>query len=171
MKQNFHDIKDFNQDYFKTLQSGKHVFEDKNTKRRRVVTVINEPSLTDTQFKKDCDPNYIMEKFRRTGTVTHLNHKEGSFADVAQIPDLLDTLLTVEKANESFQQLSAKVRNRFGNNIHQMIEFMNDPNNREEAIELGIIEVAQEAEPTGETKRERGSSEKKTPSPKKKDEE
>lgn len=107
---------------------------------RRVYTVNEEPSKTDQSQTEQSDVNYIIGQYKKTGQLTHLARKQGVYADVSQIPDLQESLAQVELANTAFASLPSEVRQRFQNSPVQMIEFLQDPSNDEEAIRLGLKE-------------------------------
>lgn len=106
---------------------------------KRVYTVNNEPSMTDQQFKDDCDVNFIVDKFTKTGNLTHLAKFQGMYADVSEIPDLPQAMQIVSTAQTAFDTLPAELRSRFGNSPVNMVEFINNESNRDEAIKLGLI--------------------------------
>jgi phage internal scaffolding protein len=107
--------------------------------RKRVFTVNEEPSKTDPQYAEDCDTNIILRKFMKTGTVTHLAKRQGSYMDVSNVPDLLNSLLIAQEAEKDFRNFPSEVRRRFDNSYTKFVEFINDERNREEAMELGLI--------------------------------
>ena len=119
------------------------VIELRSNGTKRVYTVNNEPSMTDQQFKDDCDVNFIVDKFTKTGHLTHLAKFQGMYADVSEIPDLAEAIQTVTIAQTAFDALPAELRSRFGNSPVNMVEFINDVNNKEEAIKLGLIPQSQ----------------------------
>lgn len=114
------------------------VIEIRENGSKRVYTVNDQPSKTDQQYKEDCDTNTILQKFMRTGQVTHLAKSQGSFQDVSEIKDLAESLQLVKDAESNFLKYPSKLRKKFNNNIHEMINWLNDPENTEEAIELGL---------------------------------
>lgn len=105
---------------------------------KRVYTVNNEPSKTDQQWKKDCDVNEVMKKFKRTGQITHLAKKQGHFSDISEIPDLLAATKHINDAMELFSELDSATRKKFNNNPTELYEFLMDSKNDEEAIKLGL---------------------------------
>jgi len=107
---------------------------------RRVYIVNDAPSKTDQSQAASCDVNNIMSKYKKTGQLTHLARNQGVYADVSQIPDLQESLAQVELANAAFASLPSEVRQRFQNSPVQMIEFLQDPSNDEEAIRFGLKE-------------------------------
>lgn len=109
--------------------------------RTRVRTMFGDdsPSLTQQQFKKECDVNEIVMKFRRTGTITHVrNAAAGVYADMSSIPSYQDALNTIIKANEAFAEVPADIRNRFAHDPQKFIDFLADPKNDDEAVKLGL---------------------------------
>lgn len=106
----------------------------------RVQTMNHEPTLTQQQFIEDCDVNNIMRKFKKTGVVTHINSKTGVYGDFTELGDYQEMLNTVAHANEMFEQLPNSVRRKFEHNPQEMIDFLKDPKNHDEAVQLGLME-------------------------------
>lgn len=107
----------------------------------KVVTINNEPSLAIQSQKDQSDINKIMDKYYKTGMVTHLSRKQGQYADLTQIKDYQSSLQTVIDANASFMTLPSAVRKKFQNNPQELLQFLEDPNNKQEAIQLGLIQA------------------------------
>lgn len=96
-------------------------------------------TLTEQQFKKQVDVNNIIAKFKKTGSITHLrNQASGVYMDLAAQPDYEESLNKVIKAEKAFSEIPAQVRKRFGNDPQQMLSFLANPANQEEAIKLGL---------------------------------
>lgn len=121
-------------------KNGKYILRRKNG-TKRVVTVNTEHSLADQSQQEECDVNFIMDKYLKTGQVTHLTTLRGQFADVSEIPDLHTAMTQVTQAQQTFDQLPAELRERFGNSPIQMVKFLQDPRNDAEAIQLGLKEL------------------------------
>jgi len=102
--------------------------------------INNEPSMTQQQFKDECDVNHIMKKYITTGEIHHLNRKQGVYADMSEIKDYQGMLHTVMEAQEAFQSLPADVREKFKNDPSKLIEFVQDPKNYDEGVKLGLYE-------------------------------
>lgn len=144
------------------------VIEQRGQKpRKRVFTVNLQPSKTDQSYKKEADTNTILEKFRTTGQVTHLAKRQGQYVDTSQMLDLYDGMVMIKEAESEFAALPATLRKRFDNNVENLIKFLDDPKNDEEAVKLGLKSwitnpdaenVALDPKDSGETKSEgRGS--------------
>lgn len=117
---------------FKTIYNYKQEDGVKNTT----------PSLTQQQFKDECDINKIMDRYLRTGVLSDPLDKRGTpkYGDYADLGNYMDHMNKVVEANEMFEALPASIRKRFNNNPGDLIEFVMDENNRAEAELLGLIE-------------------------------
>jgi len=111
------------------------------TGRLRVRTINNSPSLTQQQFKEECDINNIILKHAKTGEYTHVSKKMGMYGDFTKIQDYQSMVDTVIKAEEAFMSLPATTRARFSNDPGKLLEFLQDDKNKEEGIKLGLLEA------------------------------
>jgi phage internal scaffolding protein len=98
-------------------------------------------SLAQQHFKEECDINTILEKFNITGLLPEqpLSPRYGDFTGIG---DYHTALNRVYAAQEEFEALPAQIRARFGNDPAQLIEFLENSDNRPEAEELGLVEKA-----------------------------
>lgn len=115
--------------------------------RKRVYTVNLGPDMTDQSQKDDCDVNLIMAKFRKTGSLTHLSQRQGFYADLSSVKDLHSSLLEIQAASSAFALLPAELRKRFNNDMKEYVEFLHNPENKEEAIALGLLLDPKKQEP------------------------
>lgn len=92
-------------------------------------------------FRDQCNINKIMERYERTGVMAGPQGRGGRpmFGDVSMIGDYQNALQTVSDANEAFESLPAEIRKRFDNNPAALVDFVKNPQNRDEAIELGML--------------------------------
>nr|QJB18757.1 MAG: internal scaffolding protein [Microvirus sp.] len=106
-------------------------------------------SMAKQSFRDECDINTIMKRYESTGTIDHINRRQPSYGDFTDVPSFHEALETVREAEALFAGLPASVRDRFGNDPGKLMEFLADPANKDEAIELGLIDrPAPPAEPT-----------------------
>lgn len=107
---------------------------------KKVTTINNLPSRTKQEFAKDCDVNQIVAKYRKTGSITHVrNSTNGVYADMTDAPGFLEATQTVAKARQAFEEIPAHIRNQFGHDPENLMRFLNDPKNHEEAIKMGLM--------------------------------
>ncbi len=102
-------------------------------------------SRTKQSFTKDANINNILGKYIRSGgsAVALLAQRVsgGVFADVSSGDDYRAVIDKTRAADEAFQGLDSGVRSMFKNDVSLMLDFIVDPANRDEAIELGLIEA------------------------------
>lgn len=116
--------------------------------RRKGGTINKLPSKTDQSFQKECDVNNIIAKYKKTGQLTHLNKRQGVYADISDLPDLMGAHQIVQTAHDTFMQLPAEFRRELNNDPNRMIEYLQDPKNTPKAIELGLLTPKPVPEPS-----------------------
>ena len=104
---------------------------------------------TEQEHIEEADINYIAERFMRTGEAPQVLHLPTA-GDFEGIFDFQTAMNTIAQAKNEFMALPAKVRTRFGNDPAQLLEFVNDKTNYDEAVKLGFI-PPKPAGTTGET--------------------
>ena len=102
-------------------------------------------SLTQQHQKDQADINYIIDQFNVTGVlpVSPLTPQYGDFTGVKDYQSALNAVMAME---DEFLSLPANLRARFENDPEQLMNFLANNENRQEAIELGLIEPIQQAE-------------------------
>lgn len=120
--------------------------------RIRVETINDEPSLTQQQYAKQCDINEILSQYQKTGEINFKNANQGQYLDLLELPDYQQSLDIVHRAQEAFMQLPAQARKRFQNDPYEMISFLQDPENQQEAIRLGMLIPKPETNEQNDTK-------------------
>lgn len=117
-----------------------------------VVDFTGEVSLTKQSFRDECDVNNIMARFEATGNISHLAMGTPRYGDFSDCLDYQTSLNRLQEAQESFMALPAPLRARFQNDPGRLLDFLNDPQNRSEAVSLGLIDSSPEvsSSPGGE---------------------
>jgi len=100
--------------------------------------MVFDPGQTRQADKESCDINVILSRFERSGVLPELIKKDARYGDFSDVPSYQESLDLVAMARAQFDALDAKVRDRFANDPTRMLEFVNDPANREEMIRLGM---------------------------------
>lgn len=99
-----------------------------------------EPTLTKQAFKDECDINNIMRKYQTTGLVSHFAKGEPKYGDFSNSVDYHEAMNQVLAAQDAFMALPSSIRARFSNDPGYLLDFVSDPNNRDEAVRLGLID-------------------------------
>lgn len=97
-----------------------------------------EDTRTQESFERECDINEIVRRFGLTGSVPE-NFRMPLSGDFTGVSDFHSAVNAVVAAEQSFMALPAEVRARFSNDPAQLIAFLEDGNNREEAQKLGLV--------------------------------
>lgn len=116
-------------------------------KRHAPLTFPATEGRTRQEFKAESDINVIMKRYAATGVLEYLNKKQPQYADVTG-HDYQAAMDLVANARTAFEELPSSLRARFENDPGQLLDFVNDPENYEEAAELGLLQpekVAQRA--------------------------
>lgn len=94
--------------------------------------------VTEQAHKDTCDVNKIIRKYDKQGLITHVSRFEAKFGDVTGL-EFKAAQDKVIAAQAMFNELPSEIRNRFGNDPSKLLSFMDNPDNRDEAIKLGLI--------------------------------
>lgn len=104
------------------------------------VLECKDKSLTQQSSAAECDINKIVARFDRTGSITHVSDKVGRYGDFSTVGDYHAAMNVIAKSNDVFMELPVDVRERFDNDPAKMLAFLEDPQNRKEAVSLGLVE-------------------------------
>lgn len=102
----------------------------------------NDEPMTQQQFTDDVDINNIVNRFLATGFINPLLIREGQplFGDVSTVFEYKEALDYINEAKTMFEELPAKIRDRFENDPFKLLEFVADDKNYKEAYALGLVE-------------------------------
>ena len=124
----------------------RHQYDDDRDAYERELTDINckDPSLTQQHFAKDADLNTIVKRYGISDgaalpAVYDPSIDMSYFGDFSEGVDLRDALDQVRLAGDRFMALPAEIRSRFGNDPVEFLNWVNDPGNLDEAIELKVL--------------------------------
>ena len=86
----------------------------------------------------------ICRHWNRTGHLLHKNEAQPRYGDFSTVDDFQAAQNIVIQANEAFLALPAAVRDRMHNSPAELLRFVADADNLEEAIELGLVDKPEE---------------------------
>lgn len=95
-------------------------------------------SRTKQSFKDEVNINSIIKKYRKTGLIKHVNANPGRYEDVSDVRNFHEAQNIIAEGKQMFNALPANVRERFQNDPGQLISFLDNPDNKDEAIKLGL---------------------------------
>lgn len=111
-----------------------------------------EPSLARQSEADSCDINIILSRYQ-AGDPTPLFQyaKEGFYGDTTEIPDHQEAMNRIVYAEQYFATLPLKIRERFQHQPAALLDFLANNENKQEAIQLGLIPDDTPAAPTAPT--------------------
>lgn len=110
---------------------------------------------TRQEFTEDADIHRIMERFTRTGQLPVVTGNP-IFADVSQVPSLQEAHALMGLANQLFFDQPAQVRVLWDNDPVKMFDWLRNPDNREQAVKLGLMKPAEAPKVSAPTPAESG---------------
>lgn len=115
----------------------------------RVINTVTGKSRTEKAHKNRVNINSIIRKAQRTGLIP-TSSNPGFYGDFTGVSDYQSCVNALINAEDRFMALPSSVRKEFDNDPSKLIDFLSKEENREKAIELGILEkeiVAAPVEP------------------------
>lgn len=104
-----------------------------------------EEGRTQQQFAEEVDINTIVERFGLTGELP-FSGKVPLEGDFTTVVDFHSAMNLVVEAQRAFDELPAELRKRFEYDPGNLVAFLSDDKNREEAEKLGLV-VKREPKP------------------------
>jgi phage internal scaffolding protein len=108
--------------------------------------LCQDPSLAQQHMKDECDINVIIERFGVTGELPNAPVSP-QYGDFSGVTDYHSALNQINATMDDFMALPAKLRVRFDHDPVKLLEFLENDQNRDEAIQLGLIDGQPVVEP------------------------
>lgn len=118
--------------------SSPEVANMKQRTKGRTYQKVDPITLTQQQFKDECDINTILAKYQKTRAYTHANNHQPNYGYVTS-NDFRESMEIVTNAQEMFDELPSSIRNKFRNNPEEFMDFVQNPENAPEMAVLGLI--------------------------------
>ena len=93
---------------------------------------------TKSEFAKEADINNIVARCIK-GAAMPTGSRTPLFGDFSEVADFSSAQTLIAEANSEFEQLPSTVREKFGNDVSELMDFLDDETNAAEAIELGLL--------------------------------
>ena len=127
---------------FRTIYSAR----EESRENKKAVKFETE-SFTDQNFKEETDINMILAKYKVTRNPALLGLgangeplKKPQYGDFGDVGTYQECLEIVQEAQEQFENLPAAIRKEVGNSPESMLKWIENPDNYERGVELGIFE-------------------------------
>lgn len=113
--------------------------QQKNTQNKTHLTSFTGPSLTQKQFGKQANINTIMRNYQNTGIYGYVTRMSPNYQPEGSTVDRHQLQNTIAAAKSNWEKIPTDVRAKFNNNLQNALNFIENPENREESIKLGLI--------------------------------
>lgn len=120
-------------------------------RKRVVVDCSNDVVRVQQHFRDEVDINNVVKRFMKTGILvdpSNVSSRLPTFGDYSNV-DFQSSMEMVAEARSNFELLPSGMRSKFDNDVQVMLDFIADPDNKDEAVKLGLLEkedVADEVE-------------------------
>jgi len=92
---------------------------------------------TKSEFADEANINNIVKRCMN-GAAMPTGGRTPLFGDFSEVADFTSAQTLIAQANAEFEQLPSDVREKFGNDVSSLMDFLDDENNLAEAQELGL---------------------------------
>lgn len=106
---------------------------------RATALICLDPTKAQQNFKEETDINTIVRRFGLTGELPD-NYRAPQYGDFTGITDYQSALNQVMAAEDSFMQIPAETRAKFHNDPQNLLKFLDNPDNYEEALRLKLVQ-------------------------------
>lgn len=103
---------------------------------------------TKQEFADECDINKIVKLAESTGILAHQSLNPPTYGDFTSGESYQSAMNQLIEADQAFAELPSRTRERFGNDPKRLIEFLQDPESREEAVKLGLVKKPEPESPS-----------------------
>lgn len=121
-------------------------------KHKRVSLNTGDLMVTKQSHKDECDIHRILNQFKRTGIITHVQNAQANFQDLPDDLDFQNAMNTLLIAQNAFEDLPSTVRATFNNSPMEFLTAFHDPTQAPRLRELGFLLPLPEPVPTPEAK-------------------
>ena len=108
--------------------------------------------LVAVEFAQESDINFLLSRYKNTGSLYTADQlmkakRRPQFGDFTGISDYQDSLDKMREALQLFGDLPLALRQRFSDDPVQLLEFLQDRNNFDDAVKLGLVDAPSKDEP------------------------
>lgn len=107
--------------------------------QRTPIDLGKQPSRAKQSMKAECDINNIVSRYNKTGQLPALIKTNPTYGDYSEPLDFQKSYNTIIKAQEQFEALPARLRERFANDPKNFLDFCSRPENIGEMETLGLL--------------------------------
>ena len=114
--------------------------------KKRPVITCNQDKRADQSFKKECDMKWILDRFQKTGVITHTSRYAGQYGNIPAM-DYEKSQILVATAKTQFAELPSELREHFGQSVTAYLDFAAEHGENTPEVLSGILSGDAEGEP------------------------
>lgn len=118
-----------------------HIEEREDGTRRVTISFAGDPGKTQQHFRDDANINILIKRFLK-GKAFPMPDGMGLYGDFSNVPDYQTAQMLLLNAQSQFDALPSSIRNRFNNKPAELVAWVADPDNLDEARDLGLLPQA-----------------------------
>lgn len=103
-------------------------------------------SMTKQSMMAECNINFIIDRFQKTGMIEHEKKYEGDYGEFDSI-DFHEAMNIVAEAKSMFETVPSNVRKQFNNDPGEFLNFVRNKENEPEMAKLGLLDPSYALEP------------------------
>lgn len=111
--------------------------------------ICTEPTLTQQNFKEQCDINRIVKQYAQTGVI-NANTSIPLPDEFVGITDYHTAMNLIKRSEDAFMALEPHLRERFANNPANFVDFVTNPANIDELRSMGLAYPANDQAQPGQ---------------------
>ena len=116
-------------------------FNNAYSPSRKVQMIPKGESLTEQHHAESLDVHNVIKKYDRTGILSNVQKGKAMYGDFTKVNEYQDALDLVNNSKSLFNELPSDIREKFSNNAGEFFEWITNPANNSEAIELGLVKA------------------------------
>lgn len=113
------------------------------------------PLMTKQSMKNECDINNILNQYKKTGIITHVQAARPTYEDLPDASDFQEAQNVLIAASQAFDGLPSKVRDHYANDPYLFLAAISDESQHDQLREFGVLKPKPEGrmpqEPSGST--------------------
>lgn len=107
-------------------------------KKRPKISFKDERNLTEQHHGESVKIKNILHTYQTTGVIQHTSARTPTYQNTVGMPEYYEAQLIIANANSAFEKVPAQIRAEFENDPAKYLAFIQDPENRDQIIELGL---------------------------------
>ena len=119
-------------------------FQTAYENHERLVFETGDESLTQQQFAEESEINNIIAFHDRTGVIKNVQQGVARYGDYSEVHEYREALDLIRNADEDFMKLPSHIRRKFNNNAGDFFEYVTNPANETEIVEMGLAKARPE---------------------------